>query len=114
MLKSLTLLTTSIALFFLSGTAHAACSSAGSCTNVTIDRIYVQSNGAISVDTSGDETQLPCTPNSGKYITLAKTHPGYEALSAVILTLYANGGNYNVRIDGSVTASCIVSYAWTD
>ena len=59
------------ALTLLSNAARSECDSFG-CTGY-VEQLYVEANGSLWLQTSGNETFANCTPNSGMYLKLPGT-----------------------------------------
>lgn len=96
----------------LSSQAQASCTG-GNCVNVTLDRLYIHSNGVIYIDTSGTETDLACTPSGGRYIKLTTTHPARDQIYALLLTAHEAKRPVWVSINTS-EAECTLSYIVSD
>ena len=68
----------------------------------------------LNIETSGDETDLDCTPSSSIYIKLYKTHESYSESYALLLSAHENQRtNMNIRVV-SGTGSCTVDYIYSD
>jgi hypothetical protein len=93
--------------------ANADCSGV-SCTNVTVDRLYVHRSG-ISIWTSGTEDFLNCDPGTNDYITLPLTHPNYEQIARVLEDSHQTGKRIWIRVDTvERNEPCVVNYVVSD
>lgn len=71
----------------LSAGAHANCT-ADACSSVLIDEIYIESglySSNIWIQTSGTETNLNCTPNSGVFLRLSDSMAQQKTVLASLL-----------------------------
>ena len=94
-----------------SGSVFAQCAG-NNCVNIKITRIYVTSTGHVSVNTSGDETQLNCDAGPGNYITLRTSHPGFDPTYALMLAAHTTGQPITLRTLSS--GNCDLLYAVSD
>ena len=81
-----------------------------SCNNVNITSVLVHDGGNIKIETSADETQLGCTPDSGKYLTLSGDAEGTKSMYAIVLQAIAMGKKMSFRIATDAPAGCVVQY----
>ncbi len=62
------------------------------CTDVTIDRVFISSNGKVYIATSGDESALSgnsgCTAFGGQYIVLRPDMEDRDKLLAIFMTAH--------------------------
>jgi saccharopine dehydrogenase-like NADP-dependent oxidoreductase len=72
------------ALCLLNGNAFAACSAA-TCANVYVDQLYMETSGTLWIRTSGVETALNCTADSGVQLLLLGSAPGFSSIYAMLL-----------------------------
>lgn len=98
-------------LLALTSPAFAGCT-ASACQDERIVRLYVNLNGIIFVETTGDMSQLNCTRAGGVYMTFNMSEPGAEALFSLLLTAKTAGQPVTqIRIaDGS--DGCDIVYAY--
>lgn len=61
-----------ISAFLIPATAWAECNNTG-CWNVYVDQIYVRASGNNLIQTSGNETLLNCTADSGIFLEINNT-----------------------------------------
>jgi hypothetical protein len=93
---------TLILLSFYSTQAFSVCT-ARSCSNVTIDNLYITTTGNTLVITSGDEANLNCTGTDGKYMTLVTTDSNSKAVFAALLAARTTDKPVSLRVnEGSV------------
>ncbi len=78
--------------------SHADCSGA-SCTDVTIDQIYLKASGTYLIQTSGNESALTstCAAYGGKYLQLPEGESKKDLLS-ILLTAQVSGKNTTVYV----------------
>jgi len=101
-----------IGLFVSVGVARAACSGLV-CSDVLVERLYVNANGVVYVATDGVETTLNCSPVSNIYLTLYHTDANFNAIYSTLLAAQLAGEKVGIRIiDGS--SNCRVSYITID
>jgi hypothetical protein len=75
-----------------------------------VDQVYVEANGDLYVQTSGNETLANCTPNSGLYLYLAGGATKFKEIYAMLMSAQALGWQVTLRIvDGS--NPCTISWA---
>jgi len=99
-----------IAIAATTTTIYAGCSANG-CYGVTIDRLSVTDAGKVLVGTTGNESQLDCTPGAGVYMQLTNGSAGQNAIYSMLLTAQTTKKPVNLRIvNGS--AGCTISYAF--
>ena len=65
--------------------AQAACTPIG-CDNEKITRLWVNASGSYYVETTGDVSQLNCTPHSGDRMYLDGAKAGAESIYSLLLT----------------------------
>ena len=87
-------------------------SNAFSCTDITIDRFYPDSDG-LYIDTSGNETKLKCTPTSEKYLRLSITNKNYNLISNVLLKAHESRHPIWVRVNDD-SNKCEIIYVVSD
>lgn len=81
-------------------------------TNCTgyLDQVYMEANGNLYVQTSGNETLANCTPASGVYLFLSGSASNFKEIYAMLLSAQAMGWQVTLRIlDGS--NPCAISWA---
>jgi len=92
----------------LTATAFAECSALG-CWSVHVEELYPEAGGGAWIKTSGNETLANCTANSGVYLRLDGTEPGYKEIYATLLAAQLSDKMVNIRIqEGS--GNCRVLY----
>ena len=94
------------------GTAYAHCA-AFACTNVKIERVYLNASGPIHIATDGDETALNCTAVSDVYVTLNPSAPNADAIYSTLLAAHIAGKRVTIRIEGS-SPDCEIRYIYVD
>jgi len=88
------------------GTASADCS-VGSCVDVYVDQLYVNSGSQDAwLQTSGTESLLNCTVNAGTYLMIPA---GSKDLYALLLAAQLADRKVNVRINEG-SSPCSVAY----
>lgn len=105
-----TLLTLVVSIW--AGPAFAGCSGEY-CNDVYVDQLYVEASGGIWLQTSGTETALSCTPDSGIFLRLAIGNEGLKNIYAALLAAQAAGRKVHVRIIGG-SSPCSISYVLLD
>jgi hypothetical protein len=75
-----------------------------------VDQVYVEANGNLYVQTSGNETLANCTPNSGIYLYLAASATNFKEIYAMLLTAETLGWQVTLRIVDS-SNPCTISWA---
>ena len=94
--------------------AQAECN-AGSCSDVTVDRLYIQSDGDVSIRTSGTEANLSCDAGTNNYITLKRSNTAiYEPVFAFLLTAHETRSPIFVRTNDDPNEACVMSYVVSD
>ena len=96
----------------LSGPALADCGGEY-CHDVYVDQLYVEASGGIWLQTSGTETSLSCTPDSGVFLRLANGNEGLKNIYAALLAAQTAGKTVHVRIIGG-SSPCAISYVLMD
>lgn len=97
----------------LNSAALAACGGV-SCDGERITRLYPSTDGKIYVGTSGDESQLICTPEGGDMLTLLATATNADKIYSLLLSVQLTGRPLSrIRITTSSTG-CTILYAWQD
>ena len=79
------------------------------CSDVYVDQLYMESSGGLWVQTSGTETALSCTPDSGIFLRLTYDVPGLKNIYAGLLAAQMAGSKVTVRISGG-SSPCSISY----
>jgi hypothetical protein len=93
-----------------SSIVSAACGG-GACTDITIDKLYVDAaSGTVYIGTSGDEKLLDCQALGNVYVTLVAGGLGNEGIYSTLLAAkIANKKIEQIRVlNGSV--GCTVGY----
>lgn len=112
MKKTFTNLLGAMLLALSTSVAHADCSG-GQCASVYIDQLYMETSGNAWIRTSGIETALNCTADSGVYLFLNGSTAGFKTIYATLLAAQLSGLLVNIRItDGS--NPCSVVYVTLD
>ena len=101
-----------IGLFLTSGAAYAACSGP-ICSDVLVERLYVNANGVVYVSTDGVETALNCTAVSGIYVTLYHTDTNFDAIYSTLLAAKLVEKTVGIRIEDS-SSDCRILYVTVD
>lgn len=86
-----------------------------SCSNVYIDRLYVNANSSelVYIGTSGDETQLDCEAHAGVYAILDSNQGNADKIYSTLLAAQLANKKVRIRIDTN-TVGCKVSYITID
>ena len=102
-----------IAAFSSAAIAASVCSGRY-CNNVKVTRLY-PSTGAVYLSTDGIEASLDCDAGgSGDiYLTLERTHPGFQNVYALILTAHETQRPINFAMNAG-TGPCVVTYIFSD
>ncbi|PCK05171.1 MAG: hypothetical protein COA42_18530 [Alteromonadaceae bacterium] len=79
------------------------------CVDEYIEKIYTNTNGTVYIATSGDETKLNCTPESGIYLTLLLSEPAGEAIYSTLLAAQIANKKMLLRVNEG-TSGCKVAY----
>jgi hypothetical protein len=93
---------------FVCGLAYAECIQQG-CYDVYVDELYPESPGGAWIKTSGNETLANCTANSGVYLRLVGTAPGYKEIYATLLAAQLSEKKVNIRVNEG-TNPCTIAY----
>ena len=93
---------------------YAACQDWG-CQDVTIERLYVRSDGEISVSTTGLETNLDCLPDETApseriYLTLQRSHVSQKEIYAVLLSAKLVNHEIWIRLRSGQGVPCTINY----
>ncbi len=83
------------------------------CSDVYVDRLYIQESGNIFIATSGVETALTCAATAGVYVTLPSSADGASEIYSALLTAQTANKTVSVRVDGSI-AGCPIIYITLD
>lgn len=81
----------------------------GECHAVKISYMYVDSYAATWISTTGNESQLSCTPNQGNLLKINPTDPKSDWLYTFLLTAHLQNLTVYVRLNPSLT-ECTVAY----
>jgi hypothetical protein len=87
--------------------AHAECNSYG-CYDVYIEELYPEEGGGVWIKTTGNETLVNCTVNSGVYLRLQPSD-GMKQMYALLLAAQLADKRVNLRVHGG-SDNCIVAY----
>ncbi len=83
------------------------------CTNVTVDRLYVDSN--TNIGTSGAESNLFCDPGTNGYLTLDRSHPNYDSLFTLLHHAHNRQDRVWVRVSNTgFNTPCKILYVVSD
>lgn len=100
------------ALLFGAGPAFADCA-ANACNDVRITKLYVDASGPVYIKTSGNQSLLNCSLESGVYITLNMSSPNAKELYSLLLSAHLQGKTVMIRtVEGS--QGCIIAYMISD
>jgi hypothetical protein len=84
------------------------------CTGVYVDQIYTYSSAnGIWIQTSGTETALSCTPDSGILLFIPPASAQLKEIYALLMTAQLVGWRINVRVDGG-SNPCNIGYVTLD
>ncbi|WP_138552375.1 hypothetical protein [Pseudoalteromonas rubra] len=84
------------------------------CSNVYIERLYVEASGKIFIGTSGDEKILNCNAASGVYEIIPAGTPGADLLYSTLLTAQTTNSPIGVlQVDDNLPG-CVVQYITLD
>lgn len=114
-------------LFLYTPLAFGDCSS-DNCSNVYVDKIYVnsetevpsdQQNALILIGTSGDETKLTCSPghpsgNSGVYVALDTADATADFIFSTLVTAQASGRPVTIQVTDNPNERCMIEYVTLD
>lgn len=91
------------------------------CSGVMCESIYIQALNAESgslqnsddiwVQTSGTETALNCTANSGAWLKLSSDSPMKKEVYALLLTAFTTDRLISIRVVDNST-DCVIAYAY--
>jgi len=101
---------TCVSIFAVSS-AKAECSGEY-CMSVKITSLYVDGDASNWVSTSGTETGLSCSPDSGKLLRLDQTKVKSDWLYSLFLSAYTTGQTLTIRVTAS--GQCVVRYAFIE
>lgn len=93
---------------FAFSTAYAVCGE-NICADIFVDKLYVNSTGLIYVATSGTETNLSCTPESGIYLSLDPAAPNSDEVYSTLLAAQISGKLVSVRTQAG-SSNCNILY----
>lgn len=99
-------------LFLLSSMASADCLQ-HICSNIEIQRIYLNSSGLVYIGTNGTETKLDCAPVSNVYLTFNLSAPAGDALYATLLASQMSKAQVSIRIENG-SQGCKIQYITKD
>ena len=88
--------------------AYADCGATG-CWLVYVEELYPEAQGGAWIRTSGDETLANCTADSGIYLRLSGTTPGYKEIYATLLAAQLSDKKVSIRITEG-TNPCSIAY----
>jgi hypothetical protein len=95
-------------------TVSAQCSGV-MCAAVHIEQLYVDAgtvnSGDIWIQTSGTETNLSCTANSGVFVKIPAAAPEKKQLFALLMMAYAMDKPVAIRVEEN-SVDCRVVYAY--
>lgn len=80
---------------------------AGTCSNVTIENLYITAAGNTLVITSGDESILNCTGTDGKYMTLVTADSNSKAVFAALLAARTSDKPVSLRVNEGSTGCTV-------
>jgi hypothetical protein len=92
----------------LGGIAHAECGASG-CWGVYVEELYPEAQGGAWIRTSGNELLANCTADSGVYLRLSGTTPGYKEIYATLLAAQLADKRVNVRVNEG-SNPCSIAY----
>jgi hypothetical protein len=90
------------------GISHAECNGSG-CWEVYVQELYPEAAGGAWIQTTGNETLANCAADSGIFLRLSGTTPGYKELYATLLAAQLADKKVHIRIhEGS--NPCSIAY----
>ena len=93
------------------GTSLNAAGCAGlTCDGVTITEVVATSWGSITVNTSGDETALSCTPFANVYLYAASAAAGKNAIYSALLTAQTTQKQVRIDLSADSAGHCQIAY----
>ena len=92
------------------GTSLNAGCTGTTCDQVTITEVLATSWGAITVNTSGTETALSCTPFGGKYLYAAADAAGKNAIYSALLTAQTTKKKVRIDVTADSAGKCQIAY----
>lgn len=110
------ILITLVGLFIFTSSSLAGCSastSAGNCSAVTIDRLYLDGN-TVFIGTSGDENAMSGFCAAGGYLRLLESHPLRDQIYALLLTVHKDRSNIWIRVESPSSGLCTIKYVVSD
>lgn len=86
-----------------------------SCTNVYVDKLYVNANSSelVYIGTSGDETQLDCEAHAGVYAILDSNQGNADKIYSTLLAAQLANKKVRIRV-ATNTVGCKVAYITLD
>jgi hypothetical protein len=88
---------------------YAACDKM-SCRDVVIERLYIRSDDAIEVSTTGKETDLNCVPQESIYLRLNRGHVNQSEIYAAMLSAKLANHEIWIRIRENPGGPCEIAY----
>lgn len=90
------------------GITHAECNGSG-CWDVYVQELYPEAAGGAWIQTTGNEALANCTVDSGVFLRLSGTTPGYKEIYATLLAAQLADRKVHIRIhEGS--NPCLIAY----
>lgn len=83
------------------------------CSGIYVERLYANSNGLIYVATTGNESNLNCTPVSGGYLSFNLSDPAGDAFYSTLLAAQLANKTVSLRIVDA-SPGCQVQYLTLD
>lgn len=119
MLPKSFLLLVSAVLLSLFSLASAECANNNNCSDVMVDRIYIDLDddnepAIIYIGTSGDESLLACDAGNYDYIILDSDRQGADLIYSTLLTAQSTANPVFIRADTNEVGRCIVNYVVLD
>lgn len=92
------------------------------CTGLTCTSVYIEALNAeagemndvddVWVRTTGTETALTCTADSGAWLKLRKEAPEISRVYAMLLTAFTMDHPITIRLIGNQGEPCLIAYAY--
>ena len=83
------------------------------CSDVQISYLYTDSDGASWISTTGTETYLDCTPDSGNLIKVDPAKPQANWLYSAIMMAYVTNQKVTVRVNPGGTCAAVYMFMGT-
>ncbi|ACA85752.1 conserved hypothetical protein [Shewanella woodyi ATCC 51908] len=102
----------SLVFLFVSSSVSAVCFERG-CSNVYVEKLYVNASGVVYVGTSGDERLMTCDAVSDVYSTFRSTDAGGDMIFSTLLAAQLSNKKVFVRTVES-SNECKIAYVTLD